>query len=169
MKDKQNNKDQKIFAKFEQELKEKKKLPENEQGKIKRRIFFSVLSFLLILIYLIIIKILEDNISTNSYFIVLKIFSVILCFITIIMMEISYKKNKNSLILIAVELLIITFFTIFLISAYSIYYGQFYKVIIVAIIVSAMYNLIKTIAYMRMIRINYNKSLNDIKTIVAKR
>ena len=162
------NKEIKNFIKFEQELNERKKIPEKEKKKIKSRTITNAISIILVSIYLSIIAIMERNIETTTYMIILKIFSVVLSIVSIIMIEISYKKNDNALILITVEVLVLTFFTIFLISAYSLYYGQFYKVIVFGISIAIIYYLVKNILYIKKIKKEYYKSLNDIKTIVAK-
>lgn len=166
------NKERKIkknIFKLEDELEKRKKLPNEIKLKIRKTfiINFSIIVFLVI--FFMLLSILEENMQTNNYILILKVLVIILSCITIIMLEISYKTNKNSIILSSLEMIILTFFTMFLISAYSLYYGQFYKVITDAIIVSVIYYCIKGTINIIKIRKNYYKSLNDIKTIVAKR
>jgi len=64
---------------------------------------------------------------------------------------------------------IVSIFTLFLIPAYSLYYGSFYKVIYAAMIVVSVYYLVKSLISVKKMKKNYYKSLSDIKTIVAKR
>ena len=85
------------------------------------------------------------------------------------MLEVSYKTNKNSMILNTVEVLILTFFTMFLIPAYSLYYGQFFKVMTYAIIVSIIYYILKIIINIKRTKKQHYKIFNDIETIVAKK
>ena len=167
MKSKKNKIEENI-KKFEEEINERKKLPIEEKKKVKKEIIINSIFFGIILLLLVILNIAEENISTDIYLLILKIISIILCIISVVMLEISYKTNKNSIILKTLEIVILMFFTIFLRAAYSLYYGQFYKVIIVAIVICAIYYIIKTILSMKRIKKMYYKSLNDIKTIVAK-
>ncbi len=156
------------IAKLEEEIEKKKKLPEVEKKKIFRKCISNMIILLVILIYLISLQIGEQNIETESYITIIKVFSIILIIGTIVMFEISYKTNKNQIILHSIEMLILSFFTLFLISGYSLYYGNFYKITITAMITSGIYYILKCILIIRNSKRKYHKSQNDIKTIVAK-
>lgn len=156
------------IAKLEEEIESKKKLPQIEKKRILKKCLTNIIILIIVLIYLFGLQIGEQNIQTESYITILKVFSIILIVGTIVMFEISYKCNKNEAILHSIEMLILSFFTLFLISAYSLYYGNFYKVTIVGISISTIYYLLKCILIIRNAKKEYYKSQNDIKTIVAK-
>ena len=84
------------------------------------------------------------------------------------MFEISYRINKNNIILHSIEILILSFYTLFLISGYSLYYGHFYKITIAGMITSGIYYILKCILIIRNSKKEYYKSQNDIKSIVEK-
>lgn len=84
------------------------------------------------------------------------------------MFEISYRLNKNNIILHSIEILILSFFTLFLIYGYSLYYGYFYKITIAGIIISVIYYAFKCILIIINSKKKYHKSQNDIKAIVEK-
>ncbi len=84
------------------------------------------------------------------------------------MFEISYRLNKNNIILHSIEILILSFFTLFLIYGYSLYYGYFYKITMAGIIISAIYYTFKCILIIINSKKKYHKSQNDIKSIVEK-
>lgn len=156
------------LTKIEEEIERKKKLPKLEKKIILKKCLINFVSLLLIIIYLFLLKIGEANIPTDTYMSILKICSVILVLGAIIMFEISYKSNKNEMILFSVEILIILFFTLLLLPAYSLYYGNFYKIIIAGMCTCTIYYILKCIILVIKIKKKYLESLIDIKTIVAK-
>lgn len=159
----------KNIEKLGQEIENRRKLPEEEKKKIKKRSFANIVILLIILCFLFALNIAESNMQTESYILILKVISIAFILITIFLFEVSYKCNKNEMILHSIEMLFISFFTLFLIPAYSLYYGSLYNVIYAAMIVFTMYYVIKSLIIVRKIKKNYYKSLSDIKTIVAKR
>lgn len=166
------NKEDKIkenIEKFEEEINKRKKLPENSKKQIKKSFLVNFSKIVFCVIFFMILAILEENLQTETYIQLLRILSIILIGITIIMLEISYKTNKNSMILNTVEVLILTFFTMFLIPAYSLYYGKFFQVMTYAIIIAVIYYILKTIINIKSTKKQYYKIFNDIETIVAKK
>ena len=156
------------LTKLEEEIESKRKLPQKEKNRIIKKCRVNVIILIVILVYLIFLGIGEANIQTDTYIMILKIINVILIIGTIIMIEISYKCNKNEIILHSMEILIISFFTLFLIPAYSLFYGSFYKVLICGAVLSIVYYSLKCAIIIMKLRKKYYESLNDIKTIVAK-
>lgn len=156
------------IAKLEEEIINKKKLPESEKKTIFKKCVINIIILLIILIYLFCLQIGEQNIQTENYITILKVSSIILIIGTIIMFEISYRVNKNNIILHSIEMLILSFFTLFLISGYSLYYGYFYKITIAGMITSGIYYILKCILVIRNSKKKYHKSQNDIKAIVEK-
>ncbi len=156
------------LTKLEEEIESKRILPRKEKNRIVKKCRTNIFILVVILIYLIILQIGEANIQTETYLMILKILNIILIIGTIIMLEISYKYNNNEMILHSMEILVVSMFTLFLIPAYSLYYGSFYKVIISGVMLSIVYYGIKCTIIIIRLRKEYYKSLNDIKTIVAK-
>lgn len=165
---KEENKINTNLEKIEKEIERKKILPQAEMKKIIKKCVINGGILLVILIYLFCLQMGEENLQTETYITILKVLSVVLVIFTIIMFEISYKTNKNEIILHTMEALVISFFTLYLISAYSLYYGSYYKVIIVGATVSTIYYLLKCIIIIKKQKKKYYKSLIDIKKIVAK-
>lgn len=156
------------LTKLEEEIERKKILPQEEKQKIIKKWTINGIILLSIVIYLILLQVGEANIQTDIYVTILKTIDMILIIGTIILIEIAYKTNKNEMILHSLEALVISFYTLFLIPAYSLYYGNFYKVIICGGTVSIIYYLLKCILITINFKKKYYESLNDIKTIVAK-
>lgn len=84
------------------------------------------------------------------------------------MFEISYRTNRNNIIIHSIEMLTLSFFTLFLISGYSIYYGNFYKITTTGIIASVIYYMLKSVLIITNSKRKYKRSQNDIEKIVAK-
>ena len=156
------------FEKISKEINKNLTLPKEKKQLLLNKFKINFISILLIIIYLVTLFFLEQNIQTSAYINILKSCSIVLSIFTLIMIEISYNKNKNSLIVITFELIVLTFYTIFLISAYSLFYGQFSKIITISSIVFTIYYITKIVLSGWMIRKNHFKNINDIKTIVAK-
>ena len=165
---KKENNIEKNLTKFEEEIESKKKLPKRKKKKLIGKCRNNIIILFVILIYLILLGIGESNIQTGTYVMILKVLNIILIIGTVIMFEISYKLNKNEIILHSIELLVISFFTLFLIPAYSLYYGNFYKVIILGAILSIVYYLLKCTIIIIKFKREYRKNLIDIKSIIAK-
>lgn len=165
---KKENEIKRNLEKLEEELESKRKLPKSQKRKLFRKCRTNVIILITILVYLILLRIGETNIQTETYVMILKILNIVLIIGTIIMIEISYRYNKNEMILHSIESLIVSFFTLFLIPAYSLYYGKFYKVIIVGVVLSTVYFLLKCIIIIIRFKRAYHKSLTDIKTILEK-
>ncbi len=158
----------KNFAKLEEEIRNKKKLPQAEKKVIFKKCLFNTILLIIILIYLICLQIGEQNIETQKYITIIKIFSIILIIGTTIMFEISYRTNRNNIIIHSIEMLTLSFFTLFLISGYSIYYGNFYKITTTGIIASVIYYMLKSVLIITNSKRKYKRSQNDIEKIVAK-
>lgn len=158
----------KDFLRIEEEIESKKKLPNEEKQKIKKIKIKNILSLVLVTLYLVSALITSENMPTDIFIRVYRIATLIICLFTIIFIEYAYKKNSNLLIIISIEMIILTLYSIFAISAYSLYYGQFYKIIICAEVTIIIYYAIKSIVSIHKIKKNYFNNLSDIKTIVAK-
>ena len=154
---------------FGKEIEEMKKLPVEEKKKISEKIFINMAIMIGVICYLLVLNVGESNIQTDTYSVILKVLSIICIIITLFLFEISYKTNKNEIILHSIEMLILSFLTLFLISAYSLYYGNFYKVIYIAMGGVGIYYGLKSCIIRKIMKNKYYKSLSDIKTIVAKR
>lgn len=156
------------LEKLEEEIINKKKLPELEKKTILKKCIINIIILCIILIYLFCLQIGEQNIQTENYITMLKVFSIIFIIGTVIMFEISYRTNKNNIIFHSIEILILSFYTLFLISGYSLYYGYFYKITIIGMSASSIYYILKCILIIRNSQKKYYKNQNDIKSIVEK-
>lgn len=149
-------------------IEEKNKIPKELKNKISSNTFQNVILAVIILVYLGAINLGMSNIPTENYIMDLKIFSIMLLIITIGLFEIAYKKDKGELWLYAIEVMIISMFTVYLIYFYSIYYNTFGTIVFSVAILYLIYYAIKIFIMKRRTIKNYKNS-NDIGEIVKKK
>ena len=106
--------------------------------------------------------------DTEVYIKYIKVLSIILCVISIVYFEISYKKDNEGIFLYGVEILILAFVTLFSNYAYFLYFDKYNKMLIGISIIIAIYFVIKIICVKTKMKKAYYKQLNDIKDILKK-
>lgn len=166
---KENAKTKENIEKLGQVIEEKKKIPKEVKEKISSKIFENVIFAAIILVYLGALNIGMRNIPTENYIMDLKVFGMSLLVLTIVVFELAYKKDKGSLWMHGVEIMVIAVFTMYLIYLYSIYYNTYGTVLFTASILYLIYYGIKILIERKKTIKNYNKSLTDIGEIVKKR
>ncbi len=149
-------------------IEEKKKIPQKIKEQISSKRFENIIFAVVMIVYLIALNLGMANIPTENYLVDLKVFSVMLLCISIILFELAYKKDVGDLWLHAIEIMIISIFTAYLMHLYSIYYNTFGSIIFIAAAIFLIYYVIKILLMKRSIIKKYNKSLVDINEIVKK-
>ena len=149
-------------------IEEKKKIPNEIKEKVNSKIFENIIFGIIILIYLGALNLGVANIPTDNYLVDLKVFGALLLILTIIMFETAYKKDKSSLWLHGVEVMVIAIFTMYLVYLYSIYYKTLGSIILTVALLYLIYYGIKILIERRNTIKNYNKSLGDIGEIVKR-
>ncbi len=166
---KEDEKTKENIDKLSKVIEQKKKIPKEIKDKINAKIFENLLFVAVIIIYLGALNLGMVNIPTENYLFDLKVFGVILLIATIILIEIAYKKDKGSLWIHSIELMVLSFFTMYLVYFYSIYYNTFGTIIFLFILICMIYYAIKILIARKRIIKEYNKSLIDIGEIVKKK
>lgn len=165
-------KEQKIkeenIRKLQEEVNQNKKIPKEYKKKINKKILLNIAILLAMILYLTCINVMSLYLDTEIYIRYIKVLSIILCAISIIYFEISYKKDNEEIFLYGVEILILAFITLFLNYAYFLYFDKYNKMLIGISIIIAIYFLIKAIYIKTKMKKTYYKQLNDIKDIVKK-
>ncbi len=149
-------------------IEEKKKVPKEVKNKINTKIFENMAFGAIIFIYLGALNFGMINIPTENYIIDLKVFSIMLLVATIVTFELAYKKDKGELWIHAIEIMIISIFTAYLIYWYSIFYNNFGSIVISFALFCLVYYAVKAFIMKKKIVRDYNKSLIDIGEIVKK-
>ena len=155
--------------KIENAIDEKTKMPEEEKNKIYKKIFENTVIANVIILFLYLIGIGSINIDARTFITDLRVFSIGLIIFTILLFEISYRKENTNLCIHGIEVFVLSLLTLFSIYAYVIYNNKFQILVAIVSYIFALYYVIKsTIIYLKM-RKNYYKSLSDINQIVKTR
>lgn len=157
------------IAKLENELKNKKDIPQKEEKKIYKKVFTNIIIAIIIMVYFYLINLGSSNIETNVFIVDLKVFSMALITLTIILFEYSYKKESIYTCIYGLESFFLALITLFLVYGYMIYIDQFNMMIATAAFAFAVYYLIKAIIIYVKMRKKYIKNLNDINEIIKKK
>ena len=160
---------QKNIEKFDEEITNRKKLTEETKKKLNSKSFENLICFMIIMAYLIAVNILSANIDTEIFLNIVHIVSFVLLAISIIIFEISYKKDNDSLAIHGIEVLSIAVVSLFLNSAYKLYYDKFSLVIETIIVSYIIFYIFKILYILIKEKIKHNKDLSDINSIVKNK
>ena len=165
-------KEQKIkeenIKKFNEQVELNKKIPENYKKKINKKTISNIIILLTMVIYLVCVNILSLYIETKVYLTYIKILSFVLCAISIVYFELGYKKDNEGLFLYGVEVLILSFITLFSNYMYYLFFNSYNKILIGITAIAVVYYMIKILISRRKMKKQYYKEQNDIREIVKK-
>lgn len=158
---------------IEQELsqgrKEKKKIPTDELERLNNRIFKNMIIAIVIILYLLLIHMGALNIETTTYIMDLKVFSMLLIGLTILIFEISYKKDSGILCIYGMEILMLAIITLLLPTYYTIQNENYGMIIASILITFTIYYIIKSAIIYYKERKLHLKKVSDINEIIKKK
>lgn len=157
--------DQKI-EQLEKEIKEKRKLPIEEQNKINRKIFENIIIAVIMMLYFYFINLGFLNIDEKSFQTDLKVFSILSITITIILFEISYKKDDANIAIHGIEMLFFSVVTLLSIYANSFLSVQFNAIISTISFIFGIYYVGKSIIIYLKMNNEYQRKNSDISDII---
>lgn len=156
------------LEKLEQEIVNKKKLPQEEENKINSKIFENMIIADILMAFLYLVSLGSLNIETPIFITDLKVFSIALIVLTVIIFEVSYKKENGNLCIHGIEALVIAIFMLFSTYLYTMYMKEFYMYVSIFAYIMAIYYAVKSIVIYRKMKKKYIASLSDIDKIVKK-
>lgn len=156
------------LEKLEKEIVSKKKLPQEEENKINKKVFENMLIADVLMAFFYLISLGSLNIETPIFMTDLKVFSIGLIVFTVILFEISYKKENGGLCIHGIECLVIAIFMLFCTYLYSVYIKEFYMYVSIFAYITAIYYAVKSIIIYRKMKKKYIASLSDIDEIIKK-
>lgn len=155
------NKQLETLEKINKERKLDKKTKEIIQKKVLKNFILATV----ILLFFIALKLMAINLDKNISILIYKISSIILLIITLILFEIAYKKDSDTLAITSIEILLLTITTLLtpyiLISKNSIFSS-------IIGVYFAIYYVIKNFMIYKKEKNKYLKEKNDIAQIVKK-
>lgn len=152
-----------------QDIKKQKKLPKEELKKLNKRILNNMALAIAIIAYLLLLNIGALNIETATYIMDVKVFSILLIVITIIIFEVSYKKDSGSLCIYGIEALVLAVLTLGLPTLYSIQKEHYGMILTGALVVFTIYYMIKSFMIYRKGKKEQLKKASDINEIIKKK
>lgn len=153
---------------LEKEIIDKKKLPQEEENKINSKIFENMIIADVLMAFFYLISLGSLNIETPIFITDLKVFSMGLIVLTVILFEISYKKENGNLCIHGIECLVIAIFMLFSTYLYTMYIKEFYMYVSIFSYICAIYYSAKSIVIYRKMKKKYIASLSDIDEIIKK-
>ena len=154
-----------IEEKLENEIKERRKLPDDVKKERNKNIFRNLIFACAITIFFILLNIGFFTIEKTIYCRDTIIFSFVALIVTIILLERAYRTEKGGYILHGIEVLVASIFSYFIPYTYFTYNANITKLIMASPIVFIIYYLIKIAVIWE--KSSKNKK-NDIEDIIKK-
>ena len=153
---------------LEKDIMSKKNIPPKEKDKIRKKVFENILIADILMAFLYLISLGSLNIETPVFIKDLKIFSLGFIIFTIILFEISYKKENGKLAINGLESFAFSICILFSTYMYTMYMKDFDIYISLVSYTFAIYYIIKSIIISKRMKKKYIQSLSDIGEIIKK-
>lgn len=153
---------------LEKEILKNKELPSGELNKINKKVFENIIIADIIMAFLYFVSLGSLNIESLIFITDLKVFSISLVILSIILFEISYKKENGNIAIHGIETLFLAIFTLLSISIYTIYLKEFHLYVATFSFLCGIYYVGKSIIIYKKMKKKYFTSLNDIDEIIKK-
>lgn len=148
------------------EIEQKRKLPQSVKENIKTNIFHNFIAAVIILAYLAAINIMYYKIENKNFELYMKYFALGIIVITVVDIELAYRKNSKKLALIGIELLLCAILSLYIPYIYlhtTAYLRNCIMVLPAAILI---YYLFKSLIIFKQNQIKHQNNLSDVKEIV---
>lgn len=134
--------------------------------KVSKPIFINLLMATIIMAYFILINFMYYHQTKKNTLLVLKILSMVVLGVTILLIEIAYRKDNGKVAIHSIEVLVLashTLSTAYIVKAQNLDFANY---ILVSSYIFSIYYLLKAIFIYTKERKEYLNSLSDIKEIV---
>lgn len=148
------------------EIEEKRKLPQNVKENIKTNIFHSLIAAAIILAYLAAINVMYYSFEQSIFEHYMKYFALGIILVTVIDIELAYRKDSKKLWLIGVELLACGILSLYIPYIYlhtTAYLRNCVMVLPVAILI---YYAFKSIIIFKQNQFKHQNNLSDVKDLL---
>ena len=148
------------------EIEQKRKLPQNVKENIKTNIFHNFLAALVILAYLAAINIMYYKFEKSIFEEGMKYFALGIIVITVIDIEIAYRKDSKKLALIGIELLLCAILSLYIPYIYLHTTAHLRNCVMILPVAILIYYLFKSLIIFKQKQFRYQNNLSDVKEIV---
>lgn len=153
---------------LEKDMMNKKHIPKEEEDKIHKKMFENILIADILMAFLYLVSLGALNIETSVFIKDLQVFSISFIIFTIILFEISYKKDNGKLAINGVESFAFSVCILSLIYVYTMHMKDFDLYIALVAYTFSIYYIIKAIIISKKMKKQYVQSLSDIEEIIKK-
>ncbi len=152
----------------EKEIEEKRKLPFDLKNEIFKSIFHNLLIAIIIMVFLCVVNVIFRFLDEVSFEIAMKYLALFIIIITVIVIEVAYRRQSKRTALIGIELLLISVFSLYVPYFYLMASPFFMKLSIVVPGLIAFYYVIKALLIFKSGEIKYHDDLSDVKEILKE-
>lgn len=153
---------------LEKDIMNKKHIPKEIEDKIHKKIFENILIADVLMVFLNLITLGSLNIETPVFLKDLKIFSLGFIIFTIVLFEISYKRENGKILINGLECFALSIVMLFSSYIYTMHMKEFDIYISLASYAFAIYYVGKSIIISKKMKKQYIQSLSDIEEIIKK-
>ncbi len=153
--------------KMAQEIEEKRKLPQEIKEGIDKTFFYNNIMAIVIMLYFVVINISYKLFNDLAFERIMKYLEIIMIIGTIIVFELSYRKDNMKIALIGIEVLICSLLSVYIPYIY-LYTNPIYRNMMIIIpIFFAIYYIGKTIVAYILREYKHRSNLSDVKEIIS--
>lgn len=153
---------------LEKDMMNKKHIPKEEEEKIHKKMFENILIADILMAFLYLISLGALNIETSVFIKDLQVFSISFIIFTIVLFEISYKKENGKLAINGLESFAFSICILSSIYVYTMHMKDFDLYISLVAYTFSIYYIIKAIIISKKMKKQYVQSLSDIEEIIKK-
>lgn len=153
---------------LEKDMMNKKHIPKEEEDKIHKKMFENILIADILMAFLYLVSLGALNIETSVFIKDLQVFSISFIIFTIILFEISYKKDNGKLAINGLESFAFSVCILSSIYVYTMHMKDFDLYISLVAYTFSIYYIIKAIIISKKMKKQYVQSLSDIEEIIKK-
>lgn len=148
------------------EIEQKRKLPKNVKEDIKTNIFHTLIAALINVAYLVAINLMYYKFDNNSFEYYMKYFALGIILVTVLDIEIAYRKDSKKLALIGVELLICGILSLYIPYIYLHTTAYLRNTIMILPAILLVYYAIKSFIIFKQKQFVHQNNLSDVKDLL---
>ncbi len=148
------------------EIEQKRKLPQNVKENIKTNIFHTLIAALIIFVYLVAINLMYYKFEHNIFEHYMKYFALGIIIITVIDIEIAYRKDSKKLALIGVEMLVCGILSLYIPYIYLHTTAYLRNSIMILPVALLIYYGFKSFIIFKQNQFKHRNNLSDVKVLL---
>ncbi len=156
------------IKKFAEKIEENKKISIKFSKKIKILVFINIIIALVLAIYFFLMNLSLIQVDMKLNLKIYNIASIIISVLSVVLLEISYKKENGYIFLHGIEAFVVSIVTLYIINVYMVNINLYNNIILVIPLVIGAYYIIKALTIYIKMKKEDLKQKNDISEIVKR-